>query len=86
MPHSPAVRPANAASCLDSGCSSVDGNTQGRGEEGRVEERRGAGPVLIGTEDRGQERKTEKGKRSGGETGSPRALRWLTLLNDASLS
>lgn len=56
-----------------------------REEEGGRVCVRGAGgggrAVLIGTEDRGQEE-----RRSRGETGSPPALRWLTLLNDASLS
>lgn len=50
----------------------------GRGADG--EESR---TVLIGTEDRGQE---ERRRRREEETGSPQALRWPTLLNDASLS
>lgn len=48
---------------------------------------RGSRAVLIGTEDRGQEdrgRREEEWPR--GETGSPRALQWLTPLNDACLS
>lgn len=67
--------------CLDSGCSSFDGNT--RGKVGK-EEARGSRAVLIGTEDRGQEEKKEQQRT--GETGSPRALQWCTLLNDASRS
>lgn len=78
--------------CLDSDCSSVDGNTQGK-EEGKdvrvcVDVCRcvhvcDSRAVLIGTEDRGQEK---EGKRNRGETGSPQALGWLTLPNDPSLS
>lgn len=57
--------------CLDSGCSSVDGNTQGR-EKRRVV-RGGSRAVLIGTEDRGQEerRRREEEWRRDRESSSP---------------
>ena len=81
--------------CLDSGCSSVDGNTQGKGEgvwrgRWRGGGGGGGGGVLQGNAnwDRrsGSGIKDGVGKRSAGDTESPRALRWLALLNDASLS
>lgn len=70
MPTAYMARPAQACLCLDSGCSSVDGSTQGM-EAGRVG--RGAGAVLIGTEDRGQEerRRREEEWRRDRESSSP---------------